>query len=747
MDEKEKVQAQLSFPNRSAPDLIKEEFGSIIQLAGILESFEKLIVKKVVEEDLGYHFMMSHYLSKDKKYCVTAGTDGAVVLWDLEQRKLLRIFKGHTHHVTAVCMTPDNKTIISGSKDNTIRIWEIATGKCRILEKLMSAIFCLAINNDGSYIVSGGKDNTVRLWQIQTGRLIKTYRQHNRSVLCVSFSPDGTTFVSGGGDGKCIEWKLFTDSYRILYQGAHIVDALCISPDGSFVSLVGREHALYVINRKSGKVIKQIETQGMTVFDIAISKDSTYLAVCGRPRKIKIFKLPGGVCVKTLSVCNEHIHKIDYIDNDKTLLTTSGDTTIRIIYPETEKIETILKGDGHVIRSVGLSSNNKYLAAGTGNGEVKIWDMTTCKLVHTLRGHQGLIRSLVFDPRRSDLFSAGWDGIIISWDMSKFKAREINKELDERIYTLFFNTVDNTIFAADHTGLIIHLDENLRECGKKFNARGFCYTISANKRYLAAGSGPRIMIWDLVSGHEREIKGHIDDIYALVLHPMKPYLLSASMDGSIRLWNIETGGTLKEFRGHEGRVTNVTADYAFKRVFSVGTDGTLREWNITTGECGRIYRGHTSPVHGLVFIENLNLILTGSDDGTICFWESTPETGNTEPADTPDARLSLYNDFFLWTLRPEKKMREGWFFTDHTEKLCVVKKNEHGTILQELKQGDLDRETHVSAYNRPDIVSARIINRTRYYTLLKSLDTKGRIRNNEKNNVKRITDGTQYTIP
>lgn len=742
MDDTHKDPEQLLSMNARAPELIKQEFGSIIKMTGIQEEYEKLVIHKVADPELGYHFIMRHFLSEDKKYCATAGSDSRVILWDLENARPFRIFTGHTQHVTSVCMTPDNAKVISGSKDRTIRIWDVATGYCRVLDRHSAGVYCLAINNDGSFFASGGRDNTVRLWQTETGRLVKTLNRHLYSVLCLCFSQDGKRILSGGGDGKLVEWSLYSDNCRIVYKGVHIIDALAPSPDSNFIVIGSREKSLKLIKWKNGKLIKDIDTDRTNIFDIAFSQDGRHIAICGKPRKIKIYAIPSGKCIKNLTICNEHVHKIDFFHNKQKLLTSSGDTTIRIWDLENDQAITTIKSDNHVIRCIGISPDLKFLAAGTGKGHVLIWDLTTCRLVKILTGHDGLIRSLAFHMHRPCLYTGSWDGSVRAWNTGTWESAGVYKGFQERIYSIVLHH-DDTLYAADHTGLIRQLDSGLCLYMREYRSSEYCYAVSSNRRYLAAGSGTRIIVWDLLFGIKQELRGHADDLYYVLLHPREPLLLSASMDGTLRLWDIAAGVCLKEYRGHEGRVTYVTADKNFIRAFSVGTDATLRRWNIKTGECEKVYRGHTSPVHAVFLAEDNNLVLTGSDDGTIRFWEISEKEDDNQPF----AVLSVYKDYYLWTLKPEKGIREGWFFTENPQKLTIVKKNAGGDIISELACGELDREMHIGAYNRPDIVSARILNPKKYRELVEAVVRKSGIDRLTRDSVKLITEGGDWDVP
>ncbi|MCP4350965.1 MAG: hypothetical protein GY795_36325, partial [Desulfobacterales bacterium] len=85
----------------------------------------------------------------------------------------------HSLEVNSVVMSSDGKYIISGSDDNTVRLWDAATGKeIRTFSGHQSSVFSVSLSSDGGTLVSGSSDKTVRLWDAATGKEIRTFSGH-----------------------------------------------------------------------------------------------------------------------------------------------------------------------------------------------------------------------------------------------------------------------------------------------------------------------------------------------------------------------------------------------------------------------------------------------------------------------------------------------------------------------------------------------------------------------------------------
>ncbi|MBI3098725.1 MAG: protein kinase [Planctomycetes bacterium] len=109
--------------------------------------------------------------------------------------------------VTSVAFSPDGTRIVSGSDDNTIRLWEAATGKeVSRLEGHTGAVSSVAFSPDGTRIVSGSWDNTIRLWAAATGKEVWRCGGHAAEVESIAFSPDGRRVASLDSTGCALVW-------------------------------------------------------------------------------------------------------------------------------------------------------------------------------------------------------------------------------------------------------------------------------------------------------------------------------------------------------------------------------------------------------------------------------------------------------------------------------------------------------------------------------------------------------------
>ncbi len=198
-------------------------------------------------------------ISPDGQLLVSGSEDNTIKLWDLETEECLATLEGHEAGVKAVAISPDGQLLVSGSADNTIKLWQLPGGKDEpicidpiyTLTGHTDWVKCLAISPDGQVLASGSQDKTIKLWQLETGELKSTLVGHWGEVNCIAISPDGQRLTSCSWDETIRLWHLGTlKQLHSLsgHQGA--IACFAISPDGQPLVSSSWDHTMRVWGMK-----------------------------------------------------------------------------------------------------------------------------------------------------------------------------------------------------------------------------------------------------------------------------------------------------------------------------------------------------------------------------------------------------------------------------------------------------------------------------------------------------------------
>jgi WD40 repeat protein len=176
--------------------------------------------------------VLSISIAHDGNRFVSGSADGEIRIWDRdgqEQRTLSR----QTGAVPSVAISADGRRVAAAMM-STARIWDVETGKVVTLAGHDDMVYCVAISPDGQHVVTGSFDQTLKVWDAATGKEERTLRGHKRNVYSVAISQDGQWIVSGGYDTTARVWQASTGREMFTLVGGHeaMVVSVAITADG-----------------------------------------------------------------------------------------------------------------------------------------------------------------------------------------------------------------------------------------------------------------------------------------------------------------------------------------------------------------------------------------------------------------------------------------------------------------------------------------------------------------------------------
>ncbi|MFZ1025629.1 MAG: protein kinase [Limnoraphis robusta] len=276
--------------------------------------------------------VLSVAFSWDSRTLASGSRDNTIKLWDVQSQRQIATLTGHSDWIYSVAFSPDGRTLASGSRDNTIKLWDVLTRReIATLTGHSNFVWSVAFSPDGRTLASGSRDNTIKLWDVPTRREIATLTGHSDWVNSVAFSPDGRTLASGSFDDTIKLWNVQTQREIATLTGhSSSVRSVAFSPDGRTLASGGSGNTIKLWDVQSQREIATLAAHSYSVESVAFSPDGRTLASGGNDKTIKLWDVRSQGQIATLTGHSGSIFSVAFSPDGQTLASGSYDKTITL---------------------------------------------------------------------------------------------------------------------------------------------------------------------------------------------------------------------------------------------------------------------------------------------------------------------------------------------------------------------------------------------------------------------------------
>jgi WD40 repeat protein/serine/threonine protein kinase len=589
-----------------------------------------------------------------RRIAVRCSDHNQVYLYDVVTGRLEAVLRGHTAPVTSVAYRPDGKQVATSGHDQTIRLWDPATGReltllrAEVAPANLERFPLVAYNSDGSRIASSAGwesgvlepavvtgAGTSRLWDATTGKEIAVLAKWQERTRPAAFSPDGERVAVGSREFVHLCDAVTGRQLAVLGPHATTVWLLAYSPDGKRIastSLSGTD-AIHLWDGESGKEVAVLRGHTANVLSVRFNPDGSRL-VSGSDYPDDTARLWDAANGRLLAVLAGHKNRIvavAFSPDGKRVATASLDQTARLWDGRTGQLLAVLGGHTHQVWHVLFSPNGERVVTASHDATLRLWDAQTGELIGVLRGHgDGFDCPPIFTPDGFRLVSGSKDGTVRIWNMSLVERNGILRRHESFIYDVAFSPDGEQVASASWDGTARLWDATTgRQTGLLKHQTGIVTSVAYSKdgRRLTTVERERgITLWDLSS--QKAVRtlaapaGNWAADTRAVLNPAGTLLAAGCFEGPVRLWDVDSGKEIGQLKGHEKGSVDVAFHPDGTRLATCGEDGTIRLWDAATLAPLAVLHGHAGTVWRLAYSADGKLLASGGGDKSIRFWDA-----------------------------------------------------------------------------------------------------------------------------
>jgi WD40 repeat protein len=487
-------------------------------------------------------------------------------------------------------VSPDGKRLACiwlKGKQEQLGVFDTTSGKRTAVCDGLIDTWALTFSPDGTRLASGGEDQTVRLWDVASGALLATCRGHTSKVVSIAFRPDGARLVTASADGTVRQWDAATGQEVEPPYDRHTAEVCtaAYNPDGQWVASAGADRTVRVWRAIGRQDVAVLHGHTGTVQEVAFAADGQRLASLSVEEgligqgddTVRIWKVDPEATLPVLRGHTSYVYPVAFSPDGRWLASGGWDGKVRLWDGATgEAIAQLSHGD--YVQGLAFSSAGRFLVTGSlGSDRLRVWDVATARVLRTIPGPG---HSLIVSPdgRRVAAWAQGPQLLVCDLRSGErlFAAagRPLAYSPDGRWLA---------IVGGEDESTVVLLDAQTHDTVARFRGHEkFVHSaaFSPDSRRLASCSQDHtVRLWQVDSGACQVLRGHTGEVFAAAFHPDGTRLATAGRDQAIWLWDLARGVEVARLPGHTSYVWSLAWSPDGTTLASGSGDSTVRLWD------------------------------------------------------------------------------------------------------------------------------------------------------------------------
>lgn len=556
--------------------------------------------------------------SPDGKYIVTGSADNTAKIWERESGKLLHTLTGHEGWVNNAEYNQDGKLILTVSTDSTAKLWNAEKGQqIRTITEKNTKVLFAGFNPDGNSIFTVATNNEVQIWDVTTGKLVASFKGHTERIESASYNSDGSKIVTTAWDNTVRIWDSKTgEQEKILKTKISRPVSATFSPDNKKILTASMDEAVGLWDAESGKLLFALKGSSEYVVYAELNPDGTKIIANSRDEAAYIYDSQTGKLLHNFDDHNGSLYTVAFSPDGKNILTAgSKDKTAKIRDLQTGEIIFTLAGHEMNIINAAYSADGKYIITTSNDNSSKLWDAKTGNLISTLEGKTDLSVIAVFCNNGNSIItqSADWSvkirdtktGKILNGPLPEYNfIRRISNCPEDNPLALIIDDNSTFIYDLQNGNKILTLEDHVSFANSaEFSPDG--------NNLIVKNSDEKINVHNLKTGKSFfSVEAGQYQIGNYAFSPDGSMLITCYQEDTAKLWDLKTGKLL--FNLEPSSVCNYKPSFSAdgKFVAIPSWDYSVKIWDTRSGTSTQSLSNNSDFVNCVIFNPNGKSVLT-----------------------------------------------------------------------------------------------------------------------------------------
>ncbi|GAA5918367.1 hypothetical protein JCM1841_002190 [Sporobolomyces salmonicolor] len=293
--------------------------------------------------------------------------------------------------------------------------WEKGKPSWNWLEGHEDSVYCVQF--DEKKVISGSRDKTIRIWDLASGTTTRTLTGHEGSVLCLQY--DDQVLISGSSDSRILVWDLVGEEgtgrgkYEVkMSLVGHAMGVLDLCFDDKWIVSCSKDTTTRVWNRQTGELYRTLSGHRGPVNAVALRSDQVITA--SGDALMKLWDLHTGQTLRTFTGHSRGLACVSWAPSGREFVSGGNDKVIKLWNAETGECVRTFEGHQDLVRSLSFDEQSRRIVSASYDRSTRVWDADTGEMKTRYRSHASLVFDVAFDASR--IVSSSHDQRILVMD-------------------------------------------------------------------------------------------------------------------------------------------------------------------------------------------------------------------------------------------------------------------------------------------------------------------------------------------